>query len=182
MALDVPVRMRVSGVVLLLAADLDLLEAPLRQDGVRSAQVASQHLVAESHASSQRMDVLNLLSSLQVVHDLDDPVVLFVADGRVTVARNFVVQLRDRGGDGVGVQIASRRSVLQTNDIAILKEADWALWVIRWLIPSWKKDPIVVVILIMITSDLLLSGAGWVRLDVRMEETTAVADILQRDF
>ena len=83
--------MRVARAVLLVATDFDLLETPLRQDGVRSAQVASQHLVAESHANSQHMDVLHFLSSLQVVHYVDNPVVLFVANGRVIVARNFVV-------------------------------------------------------------------------------------------
>ena len=49
-ALDVPVRVDVPRVVLLVAADLDLLEAPLRQDGVRRAEVAARGVVAEAEA------------------------------------------------------------------------------------------------------------------------------------
>lgn len=42
MAFHIPVGVRVPGIVLLVARDFDLLEAPLRQDGVRGAEIASE--------------------------------------------------------------------------------------------------------------------------------------------
>ena len=103
MALDVPEGMDVRRVVLLLAADLDLLETPLREHSVRRAEITARGPVAEAQAGRERVDafVLVLGATVDVIDDLDDPVVLVVADGRVTVARHFVVELGNRRWDRV---------------------------------------------------------------------------------
>ena len=76
MRLDVPVGVDVLRVVFLVAADLDLLETPLGQDGVRSAEVAAGRPVAETETGRERVDavVLVLRAAVDVVDDLDDPV------------------------------------------------------------------------------------------------------------
>ena len=90
---DVPVRVRVFGVVLLVTADLNLLETPLRQNSVRSAEVASKVLVAETQTGGKRVNLRWHRTLLDIVYDFNDPVVLVITDSRVTVARDFVVQL-----------------------------------------------------------------------------------------
>ena len=95
MALDVPEGMDVRRVVLLLAADLNLLETPLREHSVRRAEITARGPVAEAQAGRERVDALVLVlgATVDVVDDLYDPIVLVVADGRVTVARHFIVEL-----------------------------------------------------------------------------------------
>ena len=182
--LDVPVRVDVARVVLLLAAHLDLLEAPLRQDRVRRAQVAARCLVAESQAGRQRVDplVLVLGAAVDVVDDLDNPVILVVADSRVAVARHLIVKLRHRRRDGVRVQVTGSGGVLQTNRITILEEMEGKFRVVLGLVPSREEDPLVVLVLIVVASDLLLFRTDWVRLHVRMQKTSTPAHVFQSDL
>lgn len=70
--------------------------------------------------------------------------------------------------------------MLQTNDIAILDETNGVLCAVFGLFPLGKDDPFVVIILVVIAGDLLLRRTGGVGLDVRMQETTAVANVLER--
>jgi len=53
MGLDVPVRVDVVDVVLLVARDLDLLESPLRKNSVGRSDVASRVLMSEPQSSRQ---------------------------------------------------------------------------------------------------------------------------------
>ena len=86
--LDVPVRMGVTRIVLLITADLDLLEPPLWKDGVCRTEVAAENMVTEAQTGRERMDPLHLifLAHLDIINDLDDPVVMMITDGRVAIA------------------------------------------------------------------------------------------------
>ena len=72
--------------------------------------------------------------------------------------------------------------MLQTNNIAILDKTNRVFIVVFGLLPFRKNDPFVIVVLIVITSDLLLGRTGGVGLDVRVQETTAIAYIFEREL
>ena len=181
-ALNVPVRMRVLRVVLLITADLDLLETPLRQDCVRSTKIATKRLVTETHASRERVHAVGLRPRFKVINDFDNPVVLLVADGRVAIARDFVVQLRDGRRDGVRVQVAGGRGVLEPDRVAVLEEAERAVRVVRSLIPAGHHNPLVVLVLVVVAGHLLLLGADRVGLDVGVQKTSTPAHVFEREF
>lgn len=106
--------------------------------------------------------------------------VLGVTDGRVAVTRNLVVALGDRSGNLVGVKVATSLGVDQTDDITVSREAKLLISLVWDLVAVGVKEPVIVGILVVVASNLLLGRALRVRLDVRMEQTSSVAHVLQR--
>ena len=104
-ALDVPVGVRIAWVVLLITADLDLFETPLRENCVCRTQITAENVVPEAQTGCKRVYTLQILlfAQFDIVHDFDDPIIMLVSDCRVAVARNFMVELRDGGRYCVGV-------------------------------------------------------------------------------
>jgi len=92
-ALDVPMRVGVFRVVLLVAAHFDLLESPLGQALGRSAEVAPRYVMTEAQPSRERMYPLEALTTpaANVIDDLDIPVIILVTNRDVSVARHLVV-------------------------------------------------------------------------------------------
>lgn len=109
------------------------------------------------------------LSSVNIVDNFDYPVIMSITNGTVSVARNFVVELRDGGRDVVRVQVAGCRSVLKTNNIAMLKVFYGSVGIVGRLTPLRQDNPVVVVIFIVIACNLLLSRTYGVNLYVRVE-------------
>jgi hypothetical protein len=105
--------------------------------------------------------------------------VLGVADCRITVAGNFVVGLGDGSGDLMRVEVATGLSVDQTDNITVAREAKFLIGVVWDLVTVGVEEPIVVGILVVVASDLLLGRALGVCLNVRMEQTSSIAHILQ---
>ena len=103
---------------------------------------------------------------LDVVHYLNFPVVLHITNRFVSVTRHFVVEFGDGGGDWVRVQVSRCGRMSQANDISILEEPQRGVGIVGRFVPTWEDDPIVVLILIMITSDLLLHRSNRERLHV----------------
>ena len=182
--LDVPVRVDVARVVLLVARHLDLLEAPLRQHRVRRAQVASGGLMPKPEARGQGVDplVLVLGAAVDVIDNLNHPVVLVVADCGVAIARHFVVELRHRRRDRVRVQVTGGRGVLKTNRVAVLEVANGDFRVVLNVVPSREEIPFVVFIFVVVASHLLLLRADWIRLHMRVQKTSAPAHVFQGDL
>ena len=114
-----------------------------------------------------------------IANDLDNPVILGITNSGVTVARDFVVGLGDGSGDLVRVKVAASLSVNETNDIAIAGEAELLVCVIGNLMAVGVEEPVVVSIFVVVASDLLLSRAFRVGLDVRVEQTSTVTHVLQ---
>lgn len=54
------------------------------------------------------------------------------------------------------MEVASGGSVFKTNDVTVLEETDGGIQVELGFIPAGRYDPVVVLILIVIASDLLL--------------------------
>lgn len=179
MALNVPIGMHVIHVILLVATNLYLLEPPLRKVGVRRAQIAVLSLMAESESRRQRMDSVHLVLGplLDIIDDLHDPIVLKVADRRVSVTRHLVVELCDRGRDRVRVQVSACGAVYKTDDVSVVEELDRAVGVNVRFIPAWSDYPVIVYILVVVASNLLLIGADGVCLDVRMQKAASPARI-----
>jgi hypothetical protein len=113
MTLHVPMRVGIRFIVLLVARHFDLLEPPLGQHRVGRSQITSQCLVPKPQSSRQRMDPIDFLppSPVQVIHDLNDPVVVIVPNCPVPVAAHFVVALCHWRNDGVRVQVPACRTV-----------------------------------------------------------------------
>lgn len=80
------------------------------------------------------------------------------------------------------MEISCRCYVLESNDIVVGKIPERFIRIVFGLIPGWKHEPMVVVVLVVITSHLLLCGTDWVRLNVRVEQTTTPAHVFERDF
>lgn len=101
LTLDVPVRIWVVRVVLIVARYLDLLESSLGRILVRRADVAVEYGVPETQTHRERVNPIDLLTlpTVKIVDDLDLPVVALIASVCISLARNPVVQLGDRRGD-----------------------------------------------------------------------------------
>ena len=155
-------------VVLLFAANLDLFESPLRQDRISSPQVTPEMHVPEPQPGRQRMNFLKVAfaSPVDVVHDLDLPMILYVTNRLVSVAGYFVVEFGDGSWDRVGVQVSRCSRMSHANNVAILDEPQRSVEIISRFVPPWQNDPVIVFILIMITSDLLLHRSNRERLHV----------------
>lgn len=106
--------------------------------------------------------------------------IFFISNSDVSVARNLPISLRDRRRNGVGVKIAARLSVNQANSITIPDKLQWSFGVIVGFVAVGVEKPIVVCILVVITSDLLLAGALRERLNVRVKKAAAVSHVLNR--
>jgi hypothetical protein len=113
-SLDVPVGVRVTGVVLLRAGNFDLLETPLRQVLVTSTEVAAKSLVLKTESSSKGSDSA-AIARCGVTHNLNLPVILVVANSNVAVARNLLIRLGHRGGNIVGVKVTAGLGVDETD-------------------------------------------------------------------
>ncbi len=136
MAFHVPICVHILWVILLIATDLNLFETPLRQDGIRRSKITSKNLVTESHTSSEGMDAINFVALLDIVNDLDGPVIVVIADSGVTVARDFMVEFGDGRRNLVGVQVTCGSGMIQADDVAMLKESEWTMEIVRWFIPT----------------------------------------------
>jgi hypothetical protein len=107
MTLDIPPSMGVCGIVLLVTSHLDLLPSPLRQGHVGSLEVTTQDLMPEPHPRGQRVDLVDVLLLAQdhVIDDLDDPMIMYVADGQVSIGGHFIVLLGHRRWNRVRVYV-----------------------------------------------------------------------------
>lgn len=96
------------------------------------------------------------LSPLQVIDNLDLPVIMVIANSRIAIAGDFIVELGNWSRNVVRVQIARSRTMLKSDNIAILKELDRAIQIKRRFVPTRMYDPFVIVVLVMVASYLLL--------------------------
>lgn len=105
MAFNVPVCVYILGVVRRVAGHLDLLESPLWQWLVGSSQIATNRLVTESNSGRQGVNLVNVgpFALMHVIHNLDDPIIVYISDRGVTVTRNFPLILGNRCWDRVRV-------------------------------------------------------------------------------
>jgi hypothetical protein len=94
MALNVPESMNIIRADILLTRYFDLLETPLRQYGVISAKVTSKYMVTQPHPRGQRLNGVNLIFAalLDIVYNLNAPIIMDIADGLVAIARHFIVE------------------------------------------------------------------------------------------
>ena len=175
---DVPVGVHILGVVLRHAGSLDLLETPLRQVDITGAEIASKGGMLESESSRQGPD-LGSVARGNVADDFHRPVILLVADGGVSVARDFLVRLGDWGGDVVGVQVTASLGVDQANDIAISDVLQGCLWIELGLVAVRVEPPLVVGVFVVVAGDLLLRRAFGIGLNVGVEQTTTVSHVLE---
>lgn len=176
--------MRVFFIVFLGTRNFDLFESPLGQDGVGCAQITSQGLVPEPQTCRQRMDAVDLFppASVQVVYNLDNPVVMPVSDSRVSVAADFIVGFGDRGSNSVRVEVASRRCVLEADDVTMFKRDEFTVGVNWRRAPGGKERPLIVVVFVVVAGDLLLLRPNREGLNVRMQETSTIADVFEGDL
>ena len=93
MTLNVPVGVDVTSVVFLITTNFNLLETPLGKDRIGCTEVAPKNLMAEPKSGGQGMDRIDLVlaSTLDVVDDFHNPVVVVITDGQVSVTRHLVV-------------------------------------------------------------------------------------------
>ena len=119
---------------------------------------------------------------LRVIDNLHNPIIVVIPDTRVPVTRYLVVQLRHGRGDGVRVQVTASWDVAETDNVAVLEEADLIVGVVGLFVPFGEDCPLVVVILVVVAGNLLLVGADGVSLDMRMQEATSPAHVLEGDL
>lgn len=115
MSLNVPVSISVTRIVLLVASDFNLLEAPLRKVDVASSKIAVHGSVLETESSSQGAD-LAAVTRCRIPDDFNLPVILLISNSEVTVAGNLAVGLCNGSVNVVRVQIATGLGVDKTDD------------------------------------------------------------------
>ena len=177
--LDVPVGVFVLGMVGLDTGSLDLLETPLRQVDIASPEVATQHSVSQTESACQSTELAEL-SAGSFINDFHGPMILRVANGKVSVRRDFVISFCNGRSDGVRVKVATGLGVNEANHVLVLdkSEVGGGLVVVR-LVASGVEEPVVVRILVVVASNLLLAGSFGVGLDVRVKQSTTVAHVLE---
>lgn len=148
-------RVCVARLVLLGARNFDLLEAPLRQVDVASPQIASQHLMLESEPCSERTEMAPVAGS-GVVDNLDFPVILVVTDGQITVAGYLLIGLSHGGRNLMRMEVATSLGVDQADGVAVSNESGIGFGIIICIASVGIEEPVIVGILVMITSNLLL--------------------------
>jgi len=94
--------MRIRRIILLITANLDLLETPLRQNRIRRSKVTPQVLMLKPQPRRERMYLVHL-GPFDIVHNLDLPVIMVVPNRLVPVTRHLVVELGHRREDCVRV-------------------------------------------------------------------------------
>ena len=97
--LDIPNRVRVVGIILLIAADLDLFKAPGRQMNIGRNKVTPKVFMPEPQACRQAACIGDLFSTAEdeVGVDFDDPVITCIPDGAISVPGDLMVLLRNGG-------------------------------------------------------------------------------------
>jgi hypothetical protein len=178
----VPVGMRIQGFILLIAANFNLREAPLRQHCIGSTEVAPQQMMAEPQTRRQRMYPIHLLSPLHIIHDLHLPIIPHIPHRRVPITRHFVVELRYRRNDRVRVQITGGRGVREPDDVPVRKVLELIVRIVLWLVPPRQHSPVVVVVSVVVAGDLLLCGTDRVGLYVRVQEAPAPSHVFESDL
>lgn len=168
----------IPGVIVLGASDLNLLETPLGQVGVAGSQIATKRYVLETERRCESANSATVSRS-SIANDFNLPVILVVTNSQVTVGRHLVVLLPHGGSDRVGVEVAASLSMNQADNRAVAQISELVgLGVIVRLVAVRVKEPIIVGVLVVVAGNLLLLGAFGVSLDVRMEETAAIAHVL----
>ena len=66
----------------------------------------------------------------------------------------------------MGVEVSRGRRMSQTNDVTFLEEPKRGIRIIGWFIPPRQNKPVVIFVLVVVTSDLLLERANGEGLDV----------------
>lgn len=168
----------VLGVVGLGACDLNLLETPLRQVNIAGTEVTSKRSMPKSECGGQGPDLGLVTVGGDILDDLNGEVVLVITNGSVAVTRDLLINLGDRGRDIVRVEVAAGLRVNQTENITVGNKLWWCCSIELWLPAVGVEEPLVVGILVVVAGDLLLSGALWVCLDVRVKKSTTVSHVL----
>ena len=93
-----------------------------------------------------------------------------------------MVEFGNGSRDWVGMQIPRRRFVSQANDVPILEELEGSVRVIGRFVPSWENGPVVILVLVMVTGDLLLQRPNGECLHVRVKQTTSPSHVLEGEL
>jgi len=82
----------------------------------------------------------------------------------------------------MGVEVSSCRGVNESDDVVVLEESDVARIGERLGFPGRSDDPLVVVVLVVVAGDLLLIRTDGIGLDVRVEKSSSVSDVLEGEL
>jgi hypothetical protein len=92
--LDVPVSVDIARSILLDTGSLNLLETPLWQIDVTSAEITTQILVLQTERRSKRAN-FGVVPRGGISNDFNNPMIFSVTDGSIAVAGDFPVGFRD---------------------------------------------------------------------------------------
>jgi len=134
----------------------------------------------EAKGSGKCTDFRAVVGS-RVAYNLYLPVILCVANGGVAIARNFPVGFGDRCSNCVRVQVSAGLCVNQSDDRLVLGKSKLLIGLVVNLTAVGVEEPVVVRVLVVVACNLLLHGALWIGLDVRVEQSTTVTHVLQGD-
>ena len=132
--------------------------------------------MAQSERRSQCPE-LGIIPRRCIVHHFNLPVVFVISNGQVAVAGDLVVTLRKRRSNLMRMEVPARLRVKQADDVLVTNVFERRFRVIIWLISISVEEPVVVGVFVVVTGHLLLLGAFWVCLDVRMQKAAAVAHV-----
>jgi len=155
-ALNVPVRVDISGLVLFDTGSLNLFETPLRQVDISSTEVASEIHMLQPESGCQGAD-LRIIPRGSIPHNFDLPVILGITHSSISIARDFPVSLGNGSGDLMRMKVTASLSMNQTNDITISGEAEGLFRLVVGFMAVGVEEPVIVSIFVVIASDLLLS-------------------------
>lgn len=113
----------------------------------------------EPHSCGQRVDTtvfVIFLGCVGIIDDLDNPEIILVANGKITIPRDFPALLGDWRGDSVRVHVSSSLGMHKSDLVAVFQKPNRPVWINRIGAPGGYDLPVVVLVFVVITCDLLL--------------------------
>ncbi|KAI7092146.1 glycosyltransferase family 39 protein [Hortaea werneckii] len=114
-----------------------------------------------------------------VINHFDSPMIFRITNRDIAVASHFQIGLSHRRGNLVRVKIATCLSMNETDDIAIADVFEGRFHIEVSFEPVRVPEPVVVRVFVVVAGDLLLVRAFRESLNVGMQQTTAIAHVLQ---
>ena len=110
----------------------------------------------DPQTSRERMNPINVGASIEIIHDFNSPIIMLIANRFVSITRNFIVQFRNRRQNSMRMEVTCRWNVIQPDDVTMLEEPHFVVWVVRRFVPTREDSELVIIVFEVVTRNLLL--------------------------
>ena len=98
MTFNVPVSVSILRIILFRASNFNLLETPLREIDIVRFEITAKRSMTKSEGGQERSDPIAVFRE-EIFNDFNGPMILFISNCQISVARDFEFALCDGCGD-----------------------------------------------------------------------------------